>query len=184
LQDAGAFIDGNASRLNVLRGMSDARLIYFATHAHYQESAPAFSYLELWDGRLELRDVLDLDLHADLVVLSACRTGSGRLSGNESMGFVHGFLRAGAQNTIASNWSVEDRATHDLMTHFFSCYLDHGDPVRALALAQRSYLLHTKGILAHPYFWAGFAATGRGTNIAGPRISADPRLGRSIAGVN
>ena len=64
--------------------------MHIATHGLYRADTPAFSYLELADGRLEAFDIARLELNAAAVVLSACETGVGRLTGNELMGLARG----------------------------------------------------------------------------------------------
>jgi CHAT domain-containing protein len=125
------------------------------------------------DGRLEVHEVLGLHLAADLVVLSACQTGLGSgafadiPAGDDWVGLTRAFLHAGAANVVATLWPVEDWATAALMERFYEGYEAQGDPVPALARAQRA-LLATRPV-AHPFYWAGFvSAGGAGVGAAAP----------------
>lgn len=80
---------------------------------------------EVDDGFLQVREIFDLRLNADLIVLSACQTGRGQgLPGEGIHGLSKAFLFAGARSIVASMWKIEDEATAALMSHFYS-YLFH-----------------------------------------------------------
>src|SRR5262249_2372022 len=108
------------------------------------------------DGRLEVREVFALDLHARLVVLSACQTGLGKLSrGDELVGLQRAFLYAGTPAVVTTLWKVDDRATFELVRSFYG-RLESAGPVEALRQAQ----LETMRTFPHPYAWAAFGLTG------------------------
>jgi CHAT domain-containing protein len=108
------------------------------------------------DGRLEVREVFGLDLHAKLVVLSACETGLGKLSrGDEVVGLQRAFLYAGTPAVVTTLWKVDDKATYDLIRAFYA-KLESAGPVEALRQAQ----LETMTTYPHPYQWAAFNLTG------------------------
>lgn len=149
------------------------RVLHLATYGVLNKHNPLFSFVELapgaaYDGRLEVHEVFGLDLAADLVVLSACQTGlsSGRLAdvpaGDDWVGLTRAFLHAGAANVVATLWAVEDQGTALLMERFYDALAAGGDPVRALAEAQRSFA--TARATAHPFYWAGFVAVGGTTD--------------------
>lgn len=97
-------------------------------------------------------------LSADLVTLSACETGMGKvLSGDDVVGLTRGFLYAGANSIVASLWPVSDDETKFLMTSFYS-NLKKMPKVEALRQAQ----LETKKKYPHPFFWSAFQLTGMG----------------------
>jgi CHAT domain-containing protein len=97
-------------------------------------------------------------LSADLVVLSACNTGLGRLAGGEGvLGLTRAFLYAGADQLLMSLWEIADRSTVELMDGFYELYFDAGmETDRALQAAQIRLL--AKGLPARD--WAGFVLTG------------------------
>ena len=157
-------IEADATRARVMRAAAQARLIYIATHGLFRADAPLFSYLELADGRLSTLDILDLALTDATVVLSACETGLGRLTGNEMMGMVRAFLYAGARTVVATHWQVNDQATGQLMALFVDGLLAGVRPGLALAQAQRTLARAPTGqphdLWAHPYYWGGIWLAG------------------------
>jgi CHAT domain-containing protein len=108
------------------------------------------------DGRLEVREVFGLDLHARLVVLSACETGLGKLSrGDELVGLQRAFLYAGTPAVVTTLWKVDDRASYELVRALYD-RLDGLGPVEALRQAQ----IETLRAYPHPFAWAAFGLTG------------------------
>jgi CHAT domain-containing protein len=136
-------------------------LVHLATHGELSESDPLSSAILLVpgegeDGRLEVREVFGLDLHARLVVLSACETGLGQLSrGDELVGLQRAFLYAGTPAVVTTLWKVDDRASFELVRVFYD-RLDGAGPVTALRQAQ----LETQRAFPHPFAWAAFGLTG------------------------
>ena len=150
-------------------GLGGYRLVHLATHAVIDDQRPELSGLVLSlvdeqgrpkDGTLRLQDVYDLELGADLVTLSACETALGRdVRGEGLVGLVRGFMYAGAPRVVASLWSVDDRATAELMRRFYRGLLEEGrPPAAALAEAQRA--LAAQPQWASPYFWSAFVLQG------------------------
>lgn len=108
------------------------------------------------DGFLTTEEILNLKLQADLVVLSACDTGRGRLTSDGVIGLARAFIVAGAPSTIMSLWAVPDEPTSALMVTFYQEFLKSGD--RAAAL--RSAMLQTQQRYPDPVNWAAFALVG------------------------
>jgi CHAT domain-containing protein len=144
-------------------------VLHLATHGYFNKLNPLLSGLELEpggreDGRLEVHEVLDMRLAADLITLSACETalGSGYFAevpaGDDFVGLTRAFLFAGSASVLASLWEVNDRSTLELMEIFYR-RLREGNKAAALATAQRE-MLRSGGRYAHPYFWAPFALVG------------------------
>ena len=98
---------------------------HFATHAELNENDPLSSAVLLVkdakeDGRLEVREIFGMDLKANLVVLSGCETGLGKLStGDELVGLTRAFIYAGTPSVMASLWKVDDASTAQLMSNFY-----------------------------------------------------------------
>lgn len=158
-----------ASRQTVTGGsLHGFRILHIAAHGVLDPEQPLLSALALAEqdaagrpvpGTLPAHEIYDLDLPAELVVLSACETARGREVPGEGLvsGLPRAFLHAGAARVLVSLWEVEDRATRDLMVRFYRGLLGRGlPPAQALAEAQRS--LRTEGRL--PSQWAGFALLG------------------------
>ncbi|HYE75996.1 MAG TPA: CHAT domain-containing protein, partial [Blastocatellia bacterium] len=149
--------------------LSQYRILHFATHGLINSQHPELSGLVLslvdekgepQDGFLRLHDIYNLNLNADLVVLSACRTALGKeVNGEGLIGLTRGFMYAGAKSVIASLWDVRDEATAELMKRFYHNMLKQGQlPSAALRAAQISVLQEPRW--SAPYFWAGFTMQG------------------------
>ena len=149
--------------------LAQYRNVHFATHGVLDSHQPELSKLALSfydeqgrsvDGFLRLNDIYGLHLDADLVVLSACQTALGKeIRGEGLIGLTRGFMDAGAARVLASLWSVEDRATAELMGDFYRAMLrDKLSPSAALRRAQTK-MASSPGRQS-PYFWAGFSLQG------------------------
>jgi hypothetical protein len=134
-----------------------ARLIHLATHARYRDDNPLFSAVRLADRWVHLYEILNIDLDAELVVLSGCETGAGRhFAGDEILGLARGFLARGARRLIVSLWPVDDPSTARLAEHFHRV---HASGVDALgALREASLAIREEN--PHPYHWAPFTLLG------------------------
>jgi tetratricopeptide (TPR) repeat protein len=155
--DTVAILEAEATRDNLLRLAPAARFLHIATHGHFQSDNPMFSYLTLADCRLNFYGLLDLNLNAEMVTLSACQTGANAvMPGDELHGMMRGFLCAGAPSLVISLWSASDQATADLMTRMYR-NVRQGDSKRA---SLRKAQLAIKDSYAHPYYWAPFILMG------------------------
>ncbi|MCW5636174.1 MAG: CHAT domain-containing protein, partial [Rubrivivax sp.] len=151
---------GDVARSDALRdaAAAAAQVVHFACHGRFRADSPAFSSLLLADGPLILQDLSSLRLRAALVVLSACETGLSRIApGNEMVGLVRGFMLAGAERVLATQWAVPDISMAELMAGFYQ-RLRAGEPPRhALAAVQGAAA--RSGV--HPFQWAALALYGR-----------------------
>ena len=154
-----------ASRATVLNSaLRDYRLLHFATHGSFSASDLDGGRLILAqteaNGFLHLADIYELDLRAELVVLSACQSALGReVRGEGMMGMTRGFFYAGAERVLVSLWNVNDRVTVELMRHFYRGLLVEGlSPAAALRKAQNA--IRRQADWQAPYFWAGFTLQG------------------------
>jgi len=150
-----------ATEAAVKRGVAGRSLIHFATHGLVSAERPFASSLLLGDGEgedgyLRVDEVFGLDLAADLVVLSGCSTGLGRLTGDGIFGLSRAFIYAGTPSVVISQWDVSDRATTFLMERFYAA-LRAG---RAKAAALREAQLAARRRYRHPALWAAFAMVG------------------------
>lgn len=145
------------------------RIVHFATHGVLDSVQPELSGIVLslvdrqgrpTNGFLRMHELYALDLPADLVVLSACRTALGReVRGEGLVGLTRGFMSAGASRVMASLWTVDDRATAELMTRFYRGLLgERLAPPAALRAAQQA--VREQSRWRHPYYWAGFVLHG------------------------
>lgn len=137
-------------------GAAQAAVIHLAAHAAFRGDNPIFSYIALADGRFDTLDILRLRLQAQLVTLSACETGLGLLRGGEYLGVPRAFLLAGAKSVLATQWTVDDTATAELMNLFYRHLAAGEPPARSLCLAQREMIVTKPTPYQHPYYWAPF----------------------------
>jgi CHAT domain-containing protein/tetratricopeptide (TPR) repeat protein len=162
--------DFNASRdLALSERLSQYRILHFATHGLLNSERPELSGLVFslidqegrpQDGFLRLHEIYNLQLNADLIVLSACETGLGKeIKGEGLIGLTRGFMYSGASRVVASLWNVDDLATAELMKHFYQGMLKDGLPAGAALRAAQLELSRQKR-WASPYFWAGFVLHG------------------------
>jgi CHAT domain-containing protein/tetratricopeptide (TPR) repeat protein len=154
-----ALLDGDATLARMRSALeAPVSVLHLACHGQFRADSPYFSSLALADGALTLRDAAALPLADAFVALSACETGMSRIApGDELLGLVRGFLRAGAPAVMATLWTVDDAGTGTLMADFYRRLSTGQPPAHALRLAQ----LALRERRPHPYHWAPFALHGR-----------------------
>jgi CHAT domain-containing protein len=149
--------------------LSQYRIVHFATHGILNSVHPELSgvVLSLVDeqgtpqnGFLRLNDIFNLNLPAELVVLSACETGLGQdVKGEGLVGLTRGFMYAGSPRVLVSLWSVDDAGTSELMSRFYKKMLQENlKPAAALRAAQIEMLQASRW--QEPYYWAAFTLQG------------------------
>ncbi|MBK7406878.1 MAG: CHAT domain-containing protein [Saprospirales bacterium] len=144
------------------------RVIHLATHAQANDTIGAQSYLafspiadSLENEFLYLRDLYNMHLKADMVVLSACETGMGEWQRGEGIvSLGRGFLFAGAKSIVTTLWSVDDQPSALIMDAFYARLKDGLRKDEALRLAKLEYLEKNSALRAHPLFWAGYIPLG------------------------
>lgn len=163
-------IDFDASRATAMSpDLAHYRIVHFATHGVFNSDQPGLAGVILsmydrhgqaQDGFLRLHDIYNLNLPAELVVLSACNTALGKsVRGEGLVGIVRGFMYAGAKRVVASHWKVDDEATGELMGRFYQAMLKHNrSPAAALRQAQLEMLQHDRW--KPPFYWAAFVLQG------------------------
>ena len=163
-------LDFEANKSNILKAsLSQYRIVHFATHGilnttRPEMSAVVFSLVDpngrYQNGFLRLNDIFNLNLPAELVVLSACKTGLGQnMRGEGLMGLTRGFMYAGTPRIVASLWSVSDESTAVFMTLFYKAMLEKGLPPAA-ALRSAQLELQKQEKWKSPYYWAAFTIQG------------------------
>ena len=169
------FVGANASKNAFRSEASKYNIIHLATHGILDDASPMYSRLVMAragndpsdDGLLEAREIMRLDLHADLVVLSACQTARGRIGAGEGIvGMSWAFFVAGVPTMVASQWKVDSASTSKLMIDFHKRLKGAGSapPLnKPSALQQASLNLMKDPRYRHPYFWAGFVMIGKGS---------------------
>ena len=163
-------LDFNSSR-DVVRSeeLAGYRNLLFATHALIDNTHPELTAIVLSlvdqngnpvDGYLRLHEIQNLNLSADLVVLSACSTGLGKdVEGEGLIGLTQGFIYAGAARVVVSLWKVDDDATAELMIKFYRGMLKEGKrPAEALRAAEVE--MSKSDQWKSPHYWAAFVLQG------------------------
>lgn len=156
-------------------------VLHFATHAIVRDDDPFASFLALSatpgdtssDGLLTAQEIYGWSLHADLVVLSACKSGAGHITGDGVATFARAFIYAGTPSLVVSLWDVADEAASRLLPGFYRSWFSGQSKARALRAAQLRLLQDLRagkvqiqtpaGLVTlpeHPVFWAGFALIG------------------------
>ena len=163
-------LDFDASRETVTSGrLGEFQIVHIAGHGLLNTVHPSLSgvVLSLYDeqgrprnGFVRAHELRELDLSADLVVLSACRTGLGReIAGEGVLGVTRGLLLAGARRVVVSHWDVDDEATAELMVRFYTGMRRDGlTPAAALRAAELSML--GDAAWSAPAHWAAFSLHG------------------------
>jgi CHAT domain-containing protein len=163
-------LDFNANRNTAINpNLAEYQIVHFATHGLLNESQPELSGLvfSLYDeqgtekaGFLQLSDIFNLTLSADLVVLSACQTGVGQnIRGEGLVSLTRGFMYAGAERVVVSLWAVADNSTSELMQNYYRKILETGsNPATAMREVQLE-MIQSNNYNA-PYYWAAFVFQG------------------------
>ncbi|MEQ8473166.1 MAG: CHAT domain-containing protein [Marinoscillum sp.] len=148
--------------------LADYKYIHFATHGIVNESKPELSRIFLSpgvaeDGSLYSGEIFGLDIGADLVTLSACETGLGKIEKGEGIiGLSRSLMYAGAKNLIVSLWQVSDASTAKLMIDFYKQHLNHSaNMIFADDLRKAKLSLLNSENYKDPYYWAPFILIGR-----------------------
>ncbi len=138
------------------------RILHLATHSRADDRMGHYSYLvtSMSGERLPAKDLYQMSLAAEMVVLSACEAGGGKLLRGEGIiGLVRAFTYAGARSIVASLWVANDQSTATLMLDFYRRLLQ-GTPKDVALKAVRINTINQSPAAAHPFFWAGFRVYG------------------------
>ena len=160
--------NNKATKDNFRKFAGDYSILHLAMHTLIDDKNPLYSKLVFYqdkkpddNGLLNAYELFNMQLKAQLAVLSACNTGRGKLvSGEGILSLSRGFFYAGVPSIIMTLWAVEDRSGADLMTSFYH-YLSEGKAKNeALRLAKLDYLKSSDQIRSHPHFWAAYLSIG------------------------
>ena len=151
-----------------------AAILHFATHGILNNASPMYSHLALADGGagedglLEAWELMQMNLQAELAVLSACETARGKIGAGEGMiGLSWAMFIAGVPSIVVSQWKVESAGTRDLMINFHRNIIStpgsaKPKPAKGEALRQAALKLMKNAETSHPFYWAGFVLVGDG----------------------
>jgi CHAT domain-containing protein len=158
LRDARCWLGEQATLARLRESAVNAPLLHIATHGLFRHEHPMLSSIRLADRWVNLHDIYQLRLDAELVVLSACESGAARVTeGDQVLGLMRGFLVQGARALLASQWRVSDATTADFMRVFYRALAEDGNPVAAHGAAMKTIRRQHP----HPYYWAPFLLSGR-----------------------
>jgi CHAT domain-containing protein len=158
LPESDTYIGASATE-RVLRDKAPrSRIVHIATHGRFRADNPMFSSISLGDSQLNLFDLYQLRLPAELVTLSGCGTGLNVVvGGDELLGLARGLLYAGAQGVLLTLWDVNDRSAAEFMRLFYERLKNGANKAeavrRATAEIRESY--------SHPFYWAPFVLVGK-----------------------
>lgn len=180
-KDRVTVLEGDAATESRVRSTTAGKgVLHFATHAIVSDADPFNSFLALGgsatspdDGTLTAQEIYGLKLQADVVVLSACRSGGGRVTGDGMATFARAFMYAGAPSLITSVWDVADESSAHLIPGFYRGWRGGASKARALRNAQLAFLRNLRAgtvtiesvagpvvLPSHPALWAGFMLIG------------------------
>ncbi len=162
------YINGQALEENFKKSAVNFNIIHLAMHTIIDDKNPMFSKMVFTpgqdkkeDGLLHTFELYGIKLKANLVVLSGCNTGYGRMERGEGLlSLARGFVFSGCSGLLLTQWAVADKASVKLMKNFYY-YLSKGYPKeKALHYAKIDYLKDADPVKAHPYYWAGYIIFG------------------------
>ncbi|MDN5217182.1 CHAT domain-containing protein [Fulvivirgaceae bacterium BMA12] len=150
------------------------QILHLAMHAIVDEENPLQSKLiftqnedSVEDGFLYAYELFDMELDAELAVLSACNTGYGKLAKGEGvMSLGRAFAYAGCPSIVMSLWPAQDQATANIMAYFYEGLSAGYSKDKALREAKLKYLENAEDLFAHPFYWAGFVMQGDVRSLA------------------
>lgn len=164
-----AYLGKEATETTFKKTAADYRVLHLAMHTVINNENPLYSKLIFSrqqgdttdDGMLNASELITMELNADMAVLSACNTGSGKMRKGEGiMSLSRDFFYAGVPGIIMTSWAVEDRSGVKLMENFYK-YISQGKPRHeALRLAKIEYLENCDKLTSHPHYWAAYMNVG------------------------
>jgi len=164
------YTDGQATE-SVFKLLSpNYRIIHIASHAILNDHVPTLSYLifnpnsdtnSSDDGLLHSFELYQLQLNAELVVLSGCNTGTGKLQlGEGLLSLARSFYYTGVRSVVYTLWTIADKASAKLMKAFYKQLITGKSLEKGLQSAKLEYLQNADPTKIHPYYWAGFVISG------------------------
>jgi len=155
--EARVLYDAQATRAAFTQNSKASSFLHIATHATFRHDNPMFSSFKLADGWFTALDLFSIVCETNLVTLSGCQSGISEVTGSDDLlGFMRGFLYAGARSLLLSLWNVNDESTAALMAHFYQEWQKGEGKSTAL----RSAMLAVRAQHMHPFYWAPFVLVG------------------------
>lgn len=165
--DGTVYNKNDATINNLKKEVNNHNIIHFATHASANDEFPDYSYLAFSNDSttsnlLYIKDLYNYQINADLVTLSACQTGIGKLQKGEGMlSLARAFNYAGTSAIVTTLWKINDQSTSEIMGFFYKNLNKGFSKKEALRQAKITYLKSNDDpLLNHPYYWSGIVLTG------------------------
>ncbi|AEE53207.1 CHAT domain-containing protein [Haliscomenobacter hydrossis] len=170
--DGKIYVGAHATKGQFLQIADKYKIIHLSTHGQANNQKGEFSYLHfartkdtLDDEKLYAQEIYNLNLNADLVLLSACESRIGEFSIKDGLiGLAHAFSFAGAKSVVSTLWKVKERQTKELLADFYSKIKPDSKLPIAMTVGNALHFAKLKMLesprRSHPYFWAGFIAMG------------------------
>ena len=167
------YLKGRANKQNFLQKAGDYDILHLAMHTILNDTLPLYSKMVFSadstgkkERTLNTFEIYNLKLKSDMVVLSGCNTGTGRLQKGEGvMSLARGFFYAGCPSIIMTLWNVEDISSSTMMIEFYRNLKNGFSKDEALRKAKVSYISMADPLKAHPYFWLGYVSIGKQTPL-------------------
>jgi len=149
-------------------------IVHIASHGLIDANDPLFSKLvfshydqdSLNDGYLYTQELFNMNIDADMVVLSACNSGAGPTAGASIISLANGFFYAGSRSLVMSLWTANDQSTATIIGDFYESLAEKSSKSTALRKAKLNYLNEADNIRSHPYYWAHLVINGNNQPIA------------------
>jgi len=167
------YMKGKASKLNFMQNAGNYDILHLAMHTILNDTLPLYSKMVFSadstgknERTLNTYEIYNLKLKSDMVVLSGCNTGAGKLQKGEGvMSLARGFFYAGCPSIIMTLWNVEDISSSTMMIEFYRNLKNGFSKDEALRKAKVSYISGADPLKAHPYFWLGYVSIGKQTPL-------------------
>jgi len=173
LPESDVFTGKEATKSLLIEQASRYQLLHLATHGKSDTDLGDYSFLAFTDNLaaektaalLYAKDIYNLSINADLVVLSACETGTGELAHGEGIvSLARAFFYAGASSVVTTLWSINDASTKNIISSFYQNLHKGLSKGAALRKAKLQYI--EKADDPNPFFWAAFILTGKSDHTA------------------
>ncbi len=161
------YIGHDASKHNFIQASGENNVLHLATHACVDDLFPMNNRIFFEDEPVTTADLFGMNINAEMVVLSACNSGTGNyIRGEGMMSLSRGFAYAGCQSLVMSLWAVDDCATAAIMENFYREIAQGHDKALSLRKAKLNYIRQYGKPTSHPYYWAAFVQSGNPDPIA------------------
>ncbi len=159
------FKDSSATKKNLFAQLNHPKIIHISSHASASDHQGHLPWIASYDERIYLPEIYQMNLATDLVLISACETNLGEIQDGEGViSLTRGFMEAGANSVIASQWKVNAQSNAEIIQQFYKNLKKHSKS-EALTLAKRAYLKKNPQQAQSPYYWSSLIYYGQDGQI-------------------